>query len=141
MHIPFLQFLQRLWKLKGEFKLLLQGNGFFLVQFNLAEEMTKVLEGGPWTMANRPFIIQKWSPEIRLEQAKLTTIPIWVKFPNLPLHLWTPSALGRVASLIGTPPFLDTATRMHTRISYARICVEIQAGDPLPDWVCVRSNV
>ncbi|KAK1257468.1 hypothetical protein QJS04_geneDACA024716 [Acorus gramineus] len=140
VYTPFLQFLKKLWNPKGDFKLLLKGNGFFLVQFYLEEDLTAVLEGGPWTMANRPFIIQKWHPEVRLEQAKLTSIPIWIKFPTLPLNMWTPIGIGKVASLIGTPLFLDTATRMRTRISFARVCVEVQAGDPLPDFVCVKCN-
>ncbi|KAK1295098.1 hypothetical protein QJS10_CPA16g00489 [Acorus calamus] len=102
--------------------------------------MIAVLEGGPWSMSSRPFIIQKLSPYTKLEQAKLTSIPIWMKFPYPPLHLCSTSVIGKVASFIGTPLFLDTATRMMTRISNARIYVEVQVGDPMPDWVCVRSN-
>ncbi|KAK1326815.1 hypothetical protein QJS10_CPA01g01647 [Acorus calamus] len=68
VYTPFLQFLHRLWKPKGDFKLLLKGNGFFLVKFFLKEDMQSVLEGGPWTMNNRPFILRQWSPEVKMEQ-------------------------------------------------------------------------
>ncbi|KAK1266027.1 hypothetical protein QJS04_geneDACA002565 [Acorus gramineus] len=54
---------------------------------------------------------------------------------------WANSVVGYIeASLIGIPLFLDTATRMRSRISYARVCVEVEAGVTLPDWVCVRCN-
>ncbi|KAK1278990.1 hypothetical protein QJS04_geneDACA020178 [Acorus gramineus] len=140
VYTPFLQFLKRLWKLKGEIKLLLRGNGFFLIKFFLPEDMQMVLEGGPWTMANRPFIMRKWTPDSQMEQARLSSIPVWVRIPYLPLHLWSSNAISKITSLIGTPLFMDTPTRMRTRISYARVCVEVQAGTNLPDFVCVRSN-
>ncbi|KAK1265311.1 hypothetical protein QJS04_geneDACA022439 [Acorus gramineus] len=81
--------------------------------------MRKVLEGGPWTMDNRLFVLKKWSPSVRMEQERITSIPIWVKFPNLPLHLWTKECLGKIASSVGSPLFMDTATQMASRISYA----------------------
>ncbi|KAK1312102.1 hypothetical protein QJS10_CPA07g00429 [Acorus calamus] len=140
VYTPFLQFLTRLWKPKGDFKLFLKGNGFFLVKFSLQEDMMAVLEGGPWTMSNRPFILRQWSSTVKMEHQRLSSIPIWVKFPTLPLHLWTPSAIGKVTSAIGTPLFMDTGTRMRTRISNARICVEVEAGEVLPDLICVRHN-
>ncbi|KAK1327168.1 40S ribosomal protein S29 [Acorus calamus] len=140
VYTPFLQFLHRLWKPKGDFKLLLKGNGFFLVKFFLKEDMQSVLEGGPWTMNNRPFILRQWSPEVKMEQPRLTSIPVWVRLPTLPLHFWTPTAMGKIVSAIGTPLCMDTATRMFTRISYARVYVEIEAGETLPDSICVRHN-
>ncbi|KAK1270522.1 hypothetical protein QJS04_geneDACA004225 [Acorus gramineus] len=139
-YTSFVQFLKGLWNPKGDFKVLLKGNGFFLVQFNLEEDMLAVLEGGPWTMSNRPFIIRKWMMESRMEQSQLTSISVWIRLPNLPLHLWTPTGIGKVTSAIGTPLFMDTATCMQTHISYATVCVEIEAGQPLCDSISVIHN-
>ncbi|KAK1262356.1 hypothetical protein QJS04_geneDACA008686 [Acorus gramineus] len=45
------------------------------------------------------------------------------------LEAWANSIVGYiVVSFIGIPLFLDTATRMRSRISYARVCVEVEAG-------------
>ncbi|KAK1282622.1 hypothetical protein QJS10_CPB22g00516 [Acorus calamus] len=140
VYTPFLQFLIRLWKPKGELKLYLRGNGFFIVKFLLEEDLKKVLEGGLWSMDNRPFILQRWSPSVRMEQERLTSIPIWIKFPHLPVHLWTKECLGKLASAVGTPLCLDTATQRGISISFARICVEIEANKCLPDSVCVNSK-
>ncbi|KAK1283312.1 hypothetical protein QJS10_CPB21g01023 [Acorus calamus] len=74
---PFLKFLRCLWKPKGEIRLMLKGNGLFVVTFENEEDMNAVLEGGPWTMASRPFVLQRWSPSSRMEQERLTSIPIW----------------------------------------------------------------
>ncbi|KAK1310589.1 hypothetical protein QJS10_CPA08g00936 [Acorus calamus] len=106
VYTPFLAFIKKLWKIKGDIQLSLQGNGFFIVQFDLQEDMQRVLEGGPWTMDNRPFVLQKWSPSVRMEQERLTSIPIW----------------------------------MATRITFARVCVEVEAGKALPDSVVIESK-
>ncbi|KAK1272490.1 hypothetical protein QJS04_geneDACA015183 [Acorus gramineus] len=137
VYTPFLQFLKQLWKPKGHLILLLHGNGFFTAKFNLEEDLIAVLEGGPWTMAHRPFIIKKWSPDLRMEQERLTSIPVWVRLPNLPIHLWDIECLGRIGSLIGKPLFMDSATERCSRGTYARICVKVEANKPLPDKVLV----
>ncbi|KAK1259845.1 hypothetical protein QJS04_geneDACA021421 [Acorus gramineus] len=130
IYTPFLQFFIKLWKPKGELKLFLKGNGFFIVKFFLEEDLRKVLEGGMWSMDNRPFIIQRWTPSVRMEQERLTSLPIWIKFPHLPVHLWTKECLGKLASVVGTTLYLDTATQRGISISFARICVEIEASKP-----------
>ncbi|KAK1299352.1 hypothetical protein QJS10_CPB14g01366 [Acorus calamus] len=141
VYIPFLQFLKRLWKPKGEIHLMLKGNGFFVVNFDNEEDLQVVLEGGPWTMASRPFVLQRWSPFVKIELERLTTIPIWIKFPDLPLHMWTLECLSKIASAIGVPLYRDAATRLGTRISFARVCVEIAVGSTLPDKVVVNSKL
>ncbi|KAK1318898.1 hypothetical protein QJS10_CPB04g01154 [Acorus calamus] len=137
VYTPFLQFLKRLWNPKGEIQLLLHGNGFFTVKFDLEEDVNSVLEGGPWTMDHRPFILRKWSPDVRMEQERLSSIPIWIRLPNLPLHLWEADCLSRIGSILGVPLYADSATMRCSRASYARICVEIQATTSLPDSVLV----
>ncbi|KAK1308132.1 hypothetical protein QJS10_CPA09g01394 [Acorus calamus] len=76
-----------------------------------------------------------------MELEQLTSIPIWVKFPNLPLHMWSIECLSKIANAIGVPLYRDAATRQGTRISFARVCIEIEAGTPLPDTVIVNSNL
>ncbi|KAK1272493.1 hypothetical protein QJS04_geneDACA015180 [Acorus gramineus] len=141
VYTPFLQFLKRLWKPKGGINLMLKGNGFFMVNFDNEEDLQEVLEGGPWTMASQPFVIQRWTPHTRMELERLTSIPIWVKFPDLPLHMWSLECLNKIASGIGTPLYRDAATRQGTRISFARVCVEIEAGQALPDSIVVNSPI
>ncbi|KAK1310311.1 Potassium channel KOR2 [Acorus calamus] len=105
--------------------------------FDQAEDVSAVLEGGPWTMDYRPFLLRKWSPEVRMEQERLSSIPIWIRLPNLPLHLWEEDCLSRIGSLFGVPLYADSATMRCSRASYARICVEVQATKAFPDSILV----
>ncbi|KAK1297672.1 hypothetical protein QJS10_CPB15g01199 [Acorus calamus] len=139
VYTPFLAFLKRLWKLR-RFSASSSRKWLFHSQL-LPRGGSEVLEGGPWTMDNRPFVLKKWSPSVRMEQERLTSIPIWVKFPNLPLHFWSKECLGKIASTVGTPLFMDSTTQRATRISYARVCVEVLADQPLPDSVTIESTI
>ncbi|KAK1257328.1 hypothetical protein QJS04_geneDACA023629 [Acorus gramineus] len=99
----------------------------FVCKFELEDDPNHVLEGGPWYLESRPLIIKKWTPEVRLEQDRLQSIPIWIHLPELPFHYWSPNYLGKIGSIIGTPFYMDNATRISSWIDNARICVEINA--------------
>jgi len=51
--------------------------------------------------------------------------------PELNLRLWDKDAFSAIASTIGTPLKLDEPTTKETRLSYARILVEIKADAKL----------
>ncbi|KAK1326732.1 hypothetical protein QJS10_CPA01g01485 [Acorus calamus] len=129
--------LRKLWNPKGEMKIHLHGNGFFTVKFDLVEDVTGVLEGGPWTVDHQPFILRKCSPFVRMEQERLSSIPVWVRLSNLPLHLWEEDSLSRIGSIIGVPLYADSTTMKCSRASYARICVEVEVSQVLPDSILV----
>ena len=50
---------------------------------------------------------------------------------NIPVEYWTEEGLSKLASAIGVPLYADHATESRKRISFARVCVEIEATRPL----------
>ncbi|KAK1308948.1 hypothetical protein QJS10_CPA09g01061 [Acorus calamus] len=74
-----------------------------------------------------------------MEQERLSSIPIWIRLPNLPLHLLEEDCLSQIGSLIGVPLYADSATLRCSRASYAQISVEVQASTPLPDSILVKT--
>ncbi|KAK6773972.1 hypothetical protein RDI58_029211 [Solanum bulbocastanum] len=52
-------------------------------------------------------------------------IPIWVKFPSLPVGYWSVQALSKVASAIGIPLYTNGFTTNAEKISYARVLIEV----------------
>uniref|UniRef100_M0ZPB1 Endonuclease/exonuclease/phosphatase n=1 Tax=Solanum tuberosum TaxID=4113 RepID=M0ZPB1_SOLTU len=66
-----------------------------------------------------------WTPESDFGKEILQTIPLWVKYPNLPLSCWGADSLSRINSVLGTPLFADECTSKIERISFARVLVEI----------------
>ena len=58
-------------------------------------------------------------------------IPIWIQLYRVPLKYWTKEGLSCLASAVGVPLFADAATESCRSVSYARICVELNAKNPL----------
>lgn len=65
---------------------LYHNEGYFVIRFTNKEERDKVLRIGPYYLLRRPVIMKPWIPEFNLKEEILTTIPLWVKLPNLPLN-------------------------------------------------------
>ncbi|XP_077220979.1 uncharacterized protein LOC143854759 [Tasmannia lanceolata] len=131
--------LTRKWKLKGEMHLMALHKGFYLFKFSCPEDCLSVLETENHSYAGKPLIIKRWTPKALLDQGKITKVPIWIKFPGLPLEFWNQNGISKIASLIGTPLYMDSHIAECTRLSFARLCVEIQIGAKLPDSVIIET--
>lgn len=119
------KYVKWLWQLKGFIEVQHRGNGFFLFKFSNESELCKVLEGGPWFICARPLVLQRWDPDSNFEHQRLTSLPLWVRLPLLPLRFWSKEAMAAIGSMLGVPLMMDTPTTKGTRLEYARLCVEI----------------
>ena len=63
---------------------------------------------------------------------QLTSLPIWVKFYNIPLEYWINTCLSYIASAVGKPLHLDSLTENRTRLSFARIYIEVDLNSEFP---------
>ncbi|XP_019255012.1 PREDICTED: uncharacterized protein LOC109233580 [Nicotiana attenuata] len=114
--------------------------GYYLVRFQTLEDMKEIMCAGPYTMNGRPMIMKHWSPYFDFAAEFLTDIPLWVRFPKLPMNCWSGNSLSRIASTIGIPMFADECTAKQTRISYARILIEVNVTKPLPTSIPVMNE-
>ena len=83
-------------------------------------------------MAAKPIILRKWEPHMSIEKDRISRIPIWVHFFNVPLEYWNQEGLSYIASMIGKPLHVDKMTVTRRQIIYARICIEVTASK---DWI------
>ncbi|XP_020243286.1 uncharacterized protein LOC109821513 [Asparagus officinalis] len=125
----------RLWKLKCSLEIYSRENGFFFFKFGCKEELNRVLNGGPWLFDGRLIILKKWSENIGLERELLNSVPVWIRLPSLHLKLWSNNIIGRIASLVGNPLYIDKATASSERLAYARCFVEISSKAKLPNSI------
>ena len=95
--------------------------------------MRNIVEKGTWLFAGRYMVLRKWCPGLLLSKANLHRIPVWAKFHNVPIELWTEAGLSHIASAVGRPLYADAATKTCSRIAFARICIEVDASVPLVD--------
>lgn len=56
--------------------------GVYVVEFKDLETRVEVLEVGPWSFDNRPFIVKPWSIDAKLEREDVNEMPVWIRFPG-----------------------------------------------------------
>ena len=126
---------QKSWGNKGLCSVSQKDSHTFLFKFNSEIEMNAVLARGTWYFERKPLILNVWGAELRSDN--LSSIPLWVKFENLPDYYWTREGLSCVASSIGPPICADRTTTLLNPVQFAKICVRYKVGDPLPEKVRV----
>ncbi|KAK4713158.1 hypothetical protein R3W88_019065 [Solanum pinnatisectum] len=77
---------------------LYHSDGYFVVRFANEEERDKVLCAGPHYLLKRHVIMKPWLLEFNFKEEILTTIPLWIKLPNLPLNYWNFVVLRKICS-------------------------------------------
>ncbi|XP_070037241.1 uncharacterized protein [Nicotiana tomentosiformis] len=93
--------------------------------FQTIEDAHEILCVGPYYIANKPIILKQWTPDFDFNEEFPTVIPLWVKFPKLPMSCWEVGPLSRIASVIGKPIFADECTTKKTRLP-----TEVMVMDP-----------
>ncbi|KAL0920091.1 hypothetical protein M5K25_009199 [Dendrobium thyrsiflorum] len=128
---------KKTWHLKGSLQLLSLSDGFFLFKFSCAEDFKTVWSRGVWFILGRPLIFQKWHPKFRPRRENLTSIPIWIKIHDLPLACLNSEGISRIASKVGIPLAADSLTSQRTRLTYARVCVQVDCDATYLDEILV----
>ncbi|PKU74754.1 RNA exonuclease 1 [Dendrobium catenatum] len=126
---------KRIWKLKGTLQLIALSDGFFLFNFSNAEDYEMVWSKGAWFFHGKPFVFQKWSKDFQPTRENFSTIPIWVRIIDLPLVCWNSEGISKIASKIGTPLSVDVLTVAKTRLTYARVCIQVATTSEFPEMV------
>ncbi|KAL0921281.1 hypothetical protein M5K25_008339, partial [Dendrobium thyrsiflorum] len=125
------------WPLKGSFQLISLSDGFFLFRFSCAEDFDTIWSRGVWFLLGRPFIFQKWHPKFKPRRENLTSLPIWIKIHDLPLACWNSEGISRIASKVGVPLAADSLTSQKSRLTYARVCVQVDCEATYPEEIMI----
>ncbi|XP_042034801.1 uncharacterized protein LOC121781156 [Salvia splendens] len=107
-----------------------------LIQCEELADYAKILSGPKgtpvWFIDRHPMRVFKWTPDFDA-YCESPIAAIWCNLIGLPIHLFDQSALFAIGKLLGTPIQVDRATANKTRLSFARICVEIDITKPPPE--------
>ena len=114
-------------------------DGYFIINMCSSDDRDTILCSGPHMFFGKPAIVKPWCPDFDFHAEILRTIPLWVKFPNLPLNCWGSHTLSRLGSLLGVPICADECTTRHLKVSFARVLIEIDVKKPLPSSMWVES--
>ncbi|XP_042517558.1 uncharacterized protein LOC122091608 [Macadamia integrifolia] len=128
-------FANQKWQHVGAVEVFGPESGIFIFDFQSVEACRQILDEGPWSLGARPLILHPWSPEISLTKKVEKFLPLWIRLYGLNLHFWGNRSLGKIASVLGTPICVDRRTAQRERLSFARLCVLMNAEGGLPSTV------
>ncbi|XP_060178097.1 uncharacterized protein LOC132608034 [Lycium barbarum] len=77
-------------------------------------------------------MVRKGERDFVFDPDCMCKIPLWVKFPGLPVGYWSSDALSKVASVVRELLHTDKFTSEYDKISYARVLVNSNVFKPLP---------
>ncbi|KAL9238950.1 hypothetical protein vseg_013315 [Gypsophila vaccaria] len=113
--------------------------GWYYFRFQSHEDMENILQAPSWSVSGYPIIFKVWSPIVSQELDTVSVVPVWVLFFNLDPYLWSAKALSKLASRIGRPICADEHTTCKTKVSFARILIEVDVSKELPAVVTVAT--
>lgn len=123
------------WNVPFNFNL--QNMGWIVLTFNSEEERQRVLEGGPYMINGRNFVLKHMPPMFQFDKDVLRTLPVWINLPGLPCEMWNAKILGNFCSVVGNPICNNALTSNKKRISYARVLVQVNLAEELVKEVII----
>jgi hypothetical protein len=108
------------------------GRGYYAFSFSEKEDRDLVFRSGPYFMGSRGLFLAPWTLDFN-PGVEITAAPVWVRLPHLPLHLWGRSTLEGIGNKLGR--FLDNAKPKEEQFTCARICVEVNLEEGLPEAI------
>lgn len=127
----------KVWDSMGLVSVIPDVSGFTFFEFRDEEAKLSVLEKGPWFFSKRCLVLKNWQRMMSPTKVHPSKIPVWIRIHGLPLELWNQECFSRIASVIGRPIHVDRATAEKSKITHARICVEIDAHNDLPHEIAI----
>ncbi|GKD25630.1 alpha/beta hydrolases superfamily protein [Tanacetum coccineum] len=105
-------------------------------------KMDAMIENDPWLIRNVPLISKKWTPDANIRKEHVCNIPVWVKFHDIPITMFTEDSLGDIATKLDTPMLIDSytsamCTNSWGRSSYVKAMVELRVNVELKDTLVV----
>ena len=120
-----------LWRPTAKIDCVNLGKDYFLIKFYSSNDYDKVLKGGPWFVGENFLAIKPWEPYFRASRDNLTSVAVWVRFPELPIEFYDLEVLKEIGSAIGPILRIDSYKAIGSRGSYARLCIQVDFDKPL----------
>ncbi|GJS85708.1 putative reverse transcriptase domain-containing protein [Tanacetum coccineum] len=76
--------------------------GIFFFMFSFKDEMESMLENGLLLIITVLLILRKWTPNVNIMMEDVCNIPVWEKFHDIPIIVFTEDGLSAIATKLGT---------------------------------------
>ena len=130
--------LQQLWQNVGPWKMTPLGKGYFEFYFSSIEDKRTVWSKGTLNLKPGLFRLFEWSKDFSSRTQRQTHAQVWIRLNELPQEYWMDRTLREIASEIGTPQLIDSATQNRVFGHYARVLVDMDLSKNIYNEVMVE---
>ena len=116
-----IDFMAQVWNLEGRVVGRTLGLDKFQIKFETEQELTQVLEKGPYHYKRWMLILQRWEPTVSDQFP--SNISFNVRIHGIPLHFWSEQTIRTIGKELGNYSFRDEKD--------AKIWVEVNGLQPL----------
>lgn len=120
---------------KKECRISFHPKGWIVFRFEKEEHAKQVLASGPYSVFGIPLVLCNMPSEFRFDSSPELQFNVWVTLPNLPLELWNPTAIAKIASVVGTPVEVDYQTITKQNVAGPRVLVLVDATNQPPESI------
>ncbi|KAI0503868.1 hypothetical protein KFK09_014811 [Dendrobium nobile] len=125
-------------KLIGDFSVTVLNHRNVLIKLVNDFDYCRIFSHRSYFVQNCFMKVVKWSPNLDIE-VDSPFVPVWISFPLLRPHLFSPRILLGLGSIFGRPLKSDLATAVGSRPSMARILVELDVTKKHAEKIWVGS--
>jgi len=113
------------WKTKGAWSMTSLGRGYYEFFFSSEEDMRMTWAMG--TINLKPGVLRlfEWQKDFNLHKQRNTHAQVWIRLLELPQEYWMDRTLREIASALGTPLLINSATSKRIYGHYACILVDM----------------
>lgn len=115
-------------------------DGYYVLVFKGKEDVDTIFSGGPYYMNRQPVLVYRWSNEFDFVNQVFKKLLVWVRLSSLPVCYWGEEALSKKTNVIGTPLCTDDCTSKASRLTYARVRVEVDVTKLINTLIHVESD-
>ncbi|XP_019259048.1 PREDICTED: uncharacterized protein LOC109237226 [Nicotiana attenuata] len=134
-------YVESVWDFVTRPQILYHQEGYYVFRFTTVKERDAVMQAGPYSYHNKPFIFQNWERDFHFDPKCITTIPLWIHLPSLSAGYWTADAFSKGASAVGLPLYTNKFTVELNKISYARVLVKVDITKPLVETIEIATPI
>ncbi|XP_058776574.1 uncharacterized protein LOC131650888 [Vicia villosa] len=102
--------LLQLWPSIGKWGITSLGKGFFEFAFSTLEDVQRVRSVSAWNLSHGVLKLFPWTKDFTPATLKQTSAQVWIRIHGLSQEYWRPRIIFAIASSIGTPICIDSAS-------------------------------
>ncbi|KAF5465160.1 hypothetical protein F2P56_015189 [Juglans regia] len=100
--------MQTVWKAKGRIQFKEVGSNLFVIEFQHAVDLQKVMNGRPWTFDCNLLCLTTFDGHVAPKEITFSTESMWIQLHNIPLGAMTQDIGRLIGSNIGLVEDVDT---------------------------------